>query len=281
MELNKVYNADLFDIVDSVVDDKSVDVGVYDPPYNISTTTTAVLNYRDPEEKKVKYGKGITGFNEEWDKFDSIDHYMWWTDKWINLAFKKLKDDGSMFIFGSYHNIGLVNHILQKQGRMIINDIAWYKRNAVPNIACRRLQASYETILWVAKSKKYRFNYKEVKAAAYEKDSIKKEGKQLRNVWDIPTKAEKDYKHPSKKPIVLIERCLDVAGIPDGLVLDFFGGSGTTAAAAMRKNMNFILVEKEKEFADLCHKRIRAEGPAPLPDNSALSLTSDAPCATL
>ena len=164
-----------------------------------------------------------------------------------------------MFIFGSYHNIGLINYVLQKQERMIINDIAWYKRNAVPNLACRRLQASYETILWVAKDKKYRFNYKDVKALGYEGDFIAKEGKQLRNVWDIPTKAEKQYKHPSKKPVVLLERCLDVAGVENGLVLDFFAGSGTSGVAAMRKNMNYIMIEKEENYYEVCLQRIKDE----------------------
>jgi len=255
MELNKVYNADLFDIIDDVVEDKSIDVGIFDPPYNISSTTSDVLKY----EKSLGQKKGIVGFNESWDKFDSIEQYIVWTDLWLQKAFSKLKDDGSLFVFGSYHNIGLDNYVLQKQQRMIINDITWYKRNAVPNIACRRLQASYETLLWVAKDKKYRFNYKKVKAAVYHGDSIKKEGKQLRNIWDIPTKAEKAFKHPSKKPVPVIERCVDIAGIENGVVLDFFGGSGTTAVAAIRKKMNYILIEKEPEYYKMCLRRIEQE----------------------
>tara|TARA_R110000851_G_C13085438_1_gene566289 strand:+ start:2327 stop:3109 length:783 start_codon:yes stop_codon:yes gene_type:complete len=255
MEKNKVYKADLFDILDNVVEDKSVDVGIFDPPYNISSTSTNVLTY----EKSLANKKNFSLFNQDWDKFDSINHYINWSDSWISKAFSKLKDDGSMFIFGSYHNIGLINYVLQKQERMIINDIAWYKRNAVPNLACRRLQASYETILWVAKDKKYRFNYKDVKALGYEGDFIAKEGKQLRNVWDIPTKAEKQYKHPSKKPVVLLERCLDVAGVENGLVLDFFAGSGTSGVAAMRKNMNYILIEREENYYEVCLQRIKDE----------------------
>lgn len=262
MEVNKIYNADLFDVIDTVVDDESIDVGIFDPPYNISSKSTDAINWVSKKEKEGKKKQSIASekkiklINEEWDKFDSIGQYIAWSDMWINKAFEKLKDDGSMFIFGSYHNIGLINYILQKQERMIINDIAWYKRNAVPNIACRRLQASYETILWVAKDKKYRFNYKEVREKEYEGDFIKKPNKQLRNVWDIPTKAEKEYKHPSKKPIALIKRCLDVSGIEGGNVLDFFGGSGTTAVAAMEKNMNYILIEKEKEYIEVIERRI-------------------------
>lgn len=252
MEINKVYKGDLFDIVDDVVDDLSIDVGIFDPPYSISSTNTNVLDYKN----SLSNNKNIKIFNEDWDKFDGIEHYITWSDSWLEKAFSKLKDDGSIFVFGSYHNIGLINYVLQKQGRMIINDIAWYKRNAIPNIACRRLQASYETILWAAKSKKYKFNYKTVKEKEYENDSIKKKDKQLRNVWDIPTKAERTYKHPSKKPVDLIERCLDIAGIEDGTVLDFFGGSGTTAVAAMKKNMNYVLIEKEEAYYDVCNKRI-------------------------
>ena len=251
-ELDKIYNLDTLDSMGEIVDDKSIDLIICDPPYNISSTSSNVLDYRSTRSKK-----NFSLFNEQWDSFDSIEHYIGWTDKWIDLCFNKLKDDGSMFIFGSYHNIGLVNYVLQKQKRMIINDICWYKRNAVPNIACRRLQASYETLLWVAKDKKYRFNYKQVKELAYDGDSIKKENKQLRNVWDIPTKAEKRYKHPSKKPLAVYERCIDMAGIQGGVLLDCFGGSGTGAIAAIEKDMNYIIFEREEEYCDIIHQRIK------------------------
>jgi len=252
MQLNKIYNGDAVCILDEQVADKSIDIAIIDPPYNISASSTKVLAYKDGLAEK----KNFSLFNEDWDSFDSIEQYIQWTDSWLNKVFEKLKDDGSVFIFGSYHNIGLVNYVLQKQGRMIINDICWFKRNAVPNLACRRLQASYETILWVAKDKKYRFNYKDVKAAAYDGDSIKKEGKQLRNVWDIPTKAEKRYKHPAKKPVSVYQRCIDVAGLKGGVLLDCFAGSGTAAVAAISKDMEYIVVEKDENYCEIIDRRI-------------------------
>ncbi len=112
-------NTDISDL--SMFDDNSIDLGIFDPPYNISSSSTSVLNYKNSLSNKKNYSL----FNESWDKFDSIEQYISWTDQWLNKAFSKLKDDGSMFIFGSYHNIGLVNYVLQKQKRMIINDIAW------------------------------------------------------------------------------------------------------------------------------------------------------------
>tara|TARA_A100001515_G_scaffold135873_1_gene127085 strand:- start:115 stop:906 length:792 start_codon:yes stop_codon:yes gene_type:complete len=253
MQVNKLHFGDAIKEMESKLDDKSVDIAIIDPPYNISSASTDVLDYK----KSLAKSKNYKLFNEEWDKFDSIDHYITWTDQWLDVLFRKLKDDGSLFVFGSYHNIGLVNYVLQKQNRMIINDICWYKRNAVPNIACRRLQASYETILWVAKDKKYRFNYKDVKSKYYDGDSIKKKDKQLRNVWDIPTKAERLYKHPSKKPVKVYERCIDVAGLKDGVLLDCFAGSGTAALAAMNKNMNYVLIENSEEYCNLIERRIQ------------------------
>ena len=105
MELNKVYNADLFDIIDDVVEDKSIDLGIFDPPYNISSTTTDVLKY----EKSLGQKKGIVGFNEEWDKFDSIEQYITWTDLWLQKAFSKLKDDGSLSWAMLRKNIRYIN----------------------------------------------------------------------------------------------------------------------------------------------------------------------------
>jgi site-specific DNA-methyltransferase (adenine-specific) len=153
---------------------------------------------------------------------------------------------------------------------MIINDICWYKRNAVPNIACRRLTASYESIIWVAKNKKYTFNYKDMKMGEFPNDKIKSPDKQMRNVWDIPTAGNESFKiefngeiikHPTQKPTEVYKRCI-MSGIlksPDSVVLDLFGGSGTMGVSAAKLGYKSILIEREEKYIELMKERFNSE----------------------
>lgn len=239
---------DCIEVMQSM-ESQSIDLIIADPPYKLEmperTGVDALL-----DKKKIKL------VNEEWDKY-SLDGYIDFSEKWINEAMRLLKPHGSIFIFGSYHNIGLVNYVLQKNKIMMINDIAWYKRNAVPNLACRRLQASYESIIWAAPSKKYNFNYARMKE--YPDDAIHRNGKQMRNVWDIPTNSAESVPHPTQKPIALYQRIIDMACVDGGVVLDPFGGSGTLAIAASRKGHDSILIERSPQYIDVIEERIRKE----------------------
>src|SRR3954451_23897451 len=105
---------------------------------------------------------------------------------WIDGTMRCLNDEGSLFIFGSYHNSGLINRLVQMKGYVIINEIIWVQRNGRPNVATRRLQASHQSILWIAKdSQQYRFTYRLCKRSAYD-DWFSKPNQQMRDVWDIP-----------------------------------------------------------------------------------------------
>jgi site-specific DNA-methyltransferase (adenine-specific) len=225
----------------------SIDLIIADPPYKLEMPeTTGVDNLL--KKKKIKL------VNENWDKF-SLNGYVDFTSDWIEAAMPLLKPHGSIFIFGSYHNIGLVNYVLQSKKIMIINDIAWFKRNAVPNLACRRLTASYENILWAAKTKKYNFNYEVMKD--YPNDVIHKRGKQMRNVWDIPTNSAESVAHPTQKPVALYKRIIDVACVEGGMVLDPFGGSGTLAIAASAKGRDSILIERDPKYFQVIQDRVQ------------------------
>jgi site-specific DNA-methyltransferase (adenine-specific) len=253
MERNKVYTEDCLDFL-SKMKDKSTQLIIVDPPYKLEMPEKSGVD----DLMKLK---GMSRVNEDWDKF-GLDEYIEWCEKWILESFRVLDDNGSMFIFGSYHNIGLINYILQKNKLMIINDIAWFKRNAVPNISCRRLTASFEHILWVAKDKKYKFNYKDLKDGIFPEDGIKKENKQMRNVWDIPTAGNENVGHPTQKPTNVYKRCIMTAinkDIPNPLILDFFGGSGTCGVAAQSLGYDYILVEKSQEYVDIIKKRLNLE----------------------
>lgn len=236
--------------------DGSVDQIIADSPYKLEMPDrTGVDVYLN--------GKNLKLVNEEWDKF-SLEEYLIFTKEWLTEALRILKPHGSIFAFGTYHNIGLINHILQEMDKLIINDIAWFKRNAVPNLACRRMTASYETILWAANDKRYNFSYDLVKAQEYTGDSIKKPNKQLRNVWDIPTAGHEAVAHPTQKPVAVYSRILDVACIPrtddyQPVILDPFAGSGTAAIAAIEHGVDAILIEKDPTYCQVITDRINSK----------------------
>ena len=252
---NTVYNDDCIPFLKKM-EDGSVQLIVVDPPYKLEMPKTSGVD-------KLMKMKGMKRVNEEWDKF-SLDGYIKWAEEWILESFRVLDKTGSMFICGSYHNIGLINYILQRNKLMIINDIVWFKRNAVPNLACRRLTASAEHILWVARDKNYKFNYKDLKNGTFIGDNIKKEGKQMRNVWDIPTAGnEKVGDHPTQKPVAIYERCIMTAinkDIEKPIILDFFAGTGTCGVAAKKLGYDFILVEKSEKYCEIIEKRIKPNG---------------------
>lgn len=224
----------------------SVDLVIADPPYKLDMPSTSGMD-------DLLAQKGIKPVREEWDKF-TVDSYIEFTEKWIDEAVRLLKPTGSMFIFGSYHNIGLVNYVLQKKGIMILNDIAWFKRSAPPHLAGRRLTASYETILWVAPTKRYYFDYEAMKAVG--SDLIHKQGKQMRNVWDIPVNSSESVAHPTQKPTAVYERLVRMASREGDTVLDPFAGSGTLGAIGPQLNRQTVLIEQDHNYSGVITRRL-------------------------
>jgi len=235
--------------------DASVDLAIADVPYFI----------RGPVEFTAKdayiHRNGMKApFNEEWDQFDSIEQYEEFCAAWIEQALRCINAEGSLFIFGTYHNAGLINRLCQIKGYVIINEIIWVQRNGRPNVATRRLQSSHQSILWIVKdSQKYRFNYRLCRRTAYD-DWLSKPNQQMRDVWDIPTNGhENKARHPSPKPLAVMERILDVAGKPGGLLLDLFSGSGTAAVAAAKWGMASVSIERASEYVHMIRERVAAE----------------------
>lgn len=246
-ETNWLITGDCIDIMQQM-DPQSIDVVIADPPYKLEM----------PDRNGVSdllAGKKIKLVNEDWDKY-SLDEYIGFTETWLTQAFRIIKPTGSVCVFGTYHNIGLVNYVMQRNGWMIINEIAWYKRNAVPNLACRRLTASYETILWAANSKKYRFNYEALKQGDFPEDHLKVPGKQMRNVWDIPTNSAENVGHPTQKPTKVYERLLRMTCPETAITLDPFAGSGTLGVAAGRLGLHAIMIERDVGYADIIRQRV-------------------------
>ena len=223
---------------------KSIDMIFADPPYKLSNGGITCSSGKISSVNKGDWDKSL-GFLED-NKFNK---------KWLKLCDRILKDNGTMFISGTYHIIHNIAFELLKMEYYIINEITWVKPNAPPNMGCRCFTASQETILWVKKTKnaKHIFNYAKMKEF--------NEGKQMRSVWNIPTtpKSEKLFgKHPTQKPIKLLQYCILASTNEGDTILDPFMGSGTTGVVAIANKRKFIGIEKEEEFVSLSQKRIES-----------------------
>ena len=143
-----------------------------------------------------------------------------------------------------------------------MNDISWYKPNAAPNLSCKYFTASHETLIWAIKepTEKHTYNYKVMKYGNWhKKDIIKNQDKQMRSVWSIstPSKSEKEFgKHPTQKPLSLLERIILSSTNEGDIVLDPFTGGSTTGVVAKKYNRHFVGIDKEKEYLELSIKRL-------------------------
>lgn len=239
----------------------SVDLVIADPPYNLSKGG----NW------KLDHGSGLPGMGGSWDKtmedWDDmpLDEYMKFTKAWLSQVTRLMKPSASMWIFGTYHNIGIINVVCQMLKIEIINEVIWYKRNAFPNLAGRRLTASHENIIWCHANnvkREYYFDYAYSKDGDFSYDGLKARGKQMRTVWDISNNKEKSElafgKHPTQKPIRLLNRIIKLSTKRGDLVLAPFAGSGSECVAAKIAGRNYIGIEKDGAYCELAVKRLAA-----------------------
>ena len=245
-----LYHGICLDVLESLPKN-SVDMIFADPPYNLSNGGFSVHSGR-----QVDVHKG------DWDKSSGVEEDFAFHLDWIKACYRVLKPEGTIWISGTYHSIYQCGFALQVTGYRILNDIAWYKPNAPPNIGCRCFAASHETLIWACKETKakYTFNYKDMKFGFWGKDFIKKPGKQMRSVWAINTTpaSEKTYgKHPTQKPLELLNRILQSSTKEGDLVLDPFTGSSSTGVAAYRLARSFIGIDNNRQFLNLSIKRLQ------------------------
>lgn len=247
---SNIFLGDSIEIMNSMPE-KSVDMVFADPPYNLSNDGFTVH-----AGKRVSVNKG------EWDKSEGPSKDFEFHLKWISACKRILKDNGTIWISGTYHSIYACGYALQINDWRILNDISWFKPNAAPNLGCRMFTASHETLLWASKSKKakHTFNYDLMRAADIPSDFIKKPNKQMRSVWvsGTPNAAEKKYgKHPTQKPVLLMRRIIEASTNPNDVILDPFCGSATTGVAALELKRRFIGIDMSKEYIDnLAIKRL-------------------------
>ncbi|MDR2343933.1 MAG: site-specific DNA-methyltransferase [Spirochaetaceae bacterium] len=231
------------------IPDSSVDLVFADPPYNMQLKGSL---YR-PDNTKVD------GVDDGWDKFGSFREYDDFCTAWLGECRRVLKDTGSIWVIGSYHNIFRVGNIMMNLGFWILNDVTWYKTNPMPNFMGTRFTNAAETLLWCSKgetSKKYTFNHKLMKRY--------NGGKQMTSVWRIALCTggerikDRDGKkaHSTQKPEELLKRVILSSTKKNDTVLDPFFGTGTTGAAAKKLGRNFIGMEREAGYIEIAQKRI-------------------------
>jgi modification methylase len=248
LPLNQILHGDCIEILKSLPEN-SVDLIFADPPYNLQLSKEL---YR-PNLTKVD------AVDDGWDKFSDFKEYDAFTCDWLSASQRVLKETGTIWVIGTYHNIYRVGAIMQDLGFWILNDVVWIKNNPMPNFRGVRFTNAHETMIWAQKKKgaKYTFNHKSMKAL--------NEDLQMRSDWNLNLVNGK-YRikfngvkaHSTQKPEALLYRVIMASSNPGDVVLDPFFGSGTTGAVAKKLGRNWIGIERERKYIKVAQKRIEA-----------------------
>ena len=223
------------------IEDNSIDAIFADPPYFLSNGGISVQS-----GKQVCVDKG------DWDKGGTPEHIYNFNRQWLSLCRSKLKDDGTIWISGTHHNIHVVMRCLQELGYKVLNTITWQKSDPPPNLSCKYFNFSTELVIWARKHEKktHKFNYETMKQL--------NGGSQMTDVWKIPAVSSWEKlqgKHPTQKPLRLLYRIILASTNEGDTILDPFSGSGTTGIAANLLGRKYIGIEQDRNFCDLAQRR--------------------------
>ena len=244
--INKIENGDSIEILKRIPD-KSFDLVFADPPYNMQIGEKLTR----PDDSKVD------GVNDKWDQFSSFEHYDKFSKSWLKECKRILKDNGAMWVIGTYHNIFRLGYHMQNLNYWILNDVIWRKNNPMPNFKGTRFTNAHETLIWASKNKKsrYTFNYQSLKCL---NDDL-----QMRSDWILPIcngkeRLKKDGKkiHSTQKPEALLHRIILATTNKGDSIFDPFLGTGTTAVVAKKLGRKYFGVEKDKKYFQAAKKRI-------------------------
>ena len=244
--INKIENGDSIEILKRIPD-KSFDLVFADPPYNMQIAEKLTR----PDDSKVD------GVNDKWDQFSSFEHYDKFSKSWLKECKRILKDNGSMWVIGTYHNIFRLGYHIQNLNYWILNDVIWRKNNPMPNFKGTRFTNAHETLIWASKNKKsrYTFNYQSLKCL---NDDL-----QMRSDWILPIcngkeRLKKDGKkiHSTQKPEALLHRIILATTNKGDSIFDPFLGTGTTAVVAKKLGRKYFGVEKDKKYFQAAKQRI-------------------------
>lgn len=235
-----LYQADTIKALKSL-ESGSVNMIFADPPYFLSNDGITCQG-----GKMVSVNKG------DWDKTTNKHKF---NRNWIRACYRVLEPNGTIWISGTYHNIYSIGMALEQEGFKIINNITWQKTNPPPNLACRCFTHSTETILWAKKNTgKHFFNYSLMKE--------QNDGKQMKDVWTgtLTKPSEKKFgKHPTQKPLYLLERIVLASTNEGDIVLDPFCGSSTTGVACLKNGRRYIGIDNSQEYIELSKRRLTNE----------------------
>jgi len=243
---NKIVNGDSLKELKKIPE-KSFNLVFADPPYNMQIGKTL----RRPDASKVK------GVDDKWDQFESFKHYDNFCKAWLTECRRILKDNGSIWVIGSYHNIFRLGYHLQNLNYWLLNDVIWRKNNPMPNFRGTRFTNAHETLIWASKNKKskYTFNYQSLKCL---NDDL-----QMRSDWMLPIcngkeRLKKNGKkvHSTQKPEALLHRIILATTNKDDVIFDPFLGTGTTAVVAKKLGRKYFGVEKDIKYFKAASDRI-------------------------
>jgi modification methylase len=247
LPLNQVLQGDCVEIMNALPE-RCVDLIFADPPYNMQ------LNGELWRPNMTL----VDAVDDHWDQFGSFAEYDAFTLEWLTAARRVLKDTGTLWVIGSYHNIYRVGSILMDLGWWILNDVVWVKRNPMPQMKGVRFCSAHETLLWVKKSKEqtgYTFHYRGLKGG--------NEERQMRSDWHFPICSGGERlshngkkAHTTQKPETLLHRVIVSTSNRGDIVLDPFCGTGTTAAAAKRLGRHFITIDREESYVAVARERV-------------------------
>ena len=244
--LNKIVNGNSLEIL-KTIPNKIFDLIFVDPPYNLQIGK----KLKRPDDSKVN------GVNDKWDQFESFNDYDNFCKKWLKECKRVLKDNGSIWVIGTYHNIFRLGYHMQNIGFWILNDVIWKKNNPMPNFRGTRFTNAHETLIWTSKNKKskYTFNYQSLKCL---NDDL-----QMRSDWTLPIcngseRVKKNGKkvHSTQKPESLLLRILLASTNKNDFVFDPFLGTGTTAVVAKKLGRNYFGIEREKKYFNTAKQRL-------------------------
>ena len=248
LPVNSILHGNCIEILKSLPQ-SSVELIFADPPYNLQLRNDLFR----PNMTKVN------GVNDGWDQFNGFAEYDAFTREWLSACQRVLKETGTIWAIGSYHNIYRVGSIMQDLGFWILNDIVWIKRNPMPNFRGVRFTNAHETMIWAQKKQgaRYTFNHKSMKAL---NDDL-----QMRSDWSLNLATGKQRirtngtkAHSTQKPEALLYRVIMASSNLGDVVLDPFFGTGTTGAVAKKLGRNWIGIERDKKYIRLAQKRIDA-----------------------
>ncbi len=231
---NQILNGDCLRELKKIPD-KTFDLIFADPPYNMQIGEKLTR----PDSSKVN------GVNDKWDQFNSFNHYDDFCKSWLSECKRILKDNGSIWVIGSYHNIFRLGYHLQNLGYWLLNDVIWRKNNPMPNFRGTRFTNAHETLIWASKSKKskYTFNYQSLKCL---NDDL-----QMRSDWKLPIcngkeRLKRNGKkiHSTQKPEALLHRIILATTNKGDTIFDPFLGTGTTAVVSKKLGRNYFGIEK-------------------------------------